>query len=168
MGDYQTMAASGIVPDENCAAAWAMVKNPKALDADGNRVRGHLFQFNESRTLITPTAIIKQTDDFAADWDCLLECLPAKDVAYAAYCFEYRDIQSGYTDGDLESAPIKMKLILISWAPDSLKPQVKMLVPSSFAGFKEVCEGTSCNVQMNCMDDAMYSNVCSKLGIRLA
>ena len=52
-------------------------------------------------------------------------------------------------------------------APDSAKPQVKMLVPSSFAGLKEVCQGSAANVQMNDLDDAQYESVCAKLGIKL-
>jgi len=43
-----------------------------------------------------------------------------------------------------------------------------MLVPSSFAGLKEVCQGSAANIQMNDMDDAQYENVAVKLGIKLA
>lgn len=38
-----------------------------------------------------------------------------QDVMYAAYEFDFKDIGSGYNDGDLDAAPIKTKLIVVSW-----------------------------------------------------
>ena len=39
----------------------------------------------------------------------------SQEALYCAYEFDFKDIQSGYNDGDLETAPVKSKLILISW-----------------------------------------------------
>merc|ERR1712146_390957 len=142
MGDNRKMASSGIAPAPECADKWALVKNPKGAENDVP-VRGYTFKFTPKRDLIVPDAAIPKTEDFKADWDKFVETLPPKDVMYAAYEFDFKDIGSGYNDGDLDAAPIKTKLIVVSWAPDSAKPQ------------------------MNDLDDAQYESVCAKLGIKL-
>merc|ERR1712167_151092 len=103
-------------------------------------------------------------ETLAADWQTFVEMLPPKDALYCAYEFDYVDKKSGYNDGDEDTFPIKAKLVLISWAPDIAKPQVKMLVPSSFAGLKDVCQGSQFYVQANSLDDLTYEAVCKKLG----
>merc|ERR1711918_238961 len=117
------------------------------------------FEGDDGKTLSQKT--------LRADWDNFVASLPAKDALYCGYEFEFQDIQSGYNDGDLETAPIKAKLIMISWAPDSAKPQVKMLVPSSLEALKVVCSGAQVFVQTNSMEDVTYEAICAKLGIKL-
>ena len=110
-------------------------------------------------------------------------------MRYCIYDFAFRDIQSGYSDGDVESAPIKSKVALIQWylipgssdkvvlscvvhrSPDSAKVKVKMLVPSSVASMRAEAEAAniaSVNVQMNCAGDATFEEVCSTLNVKLA
>merc|ERR1712178_440889 len=161
MGTLQraTMAMSGILPDEFCEPEYKRVQK--------REIRAALFCFNDKRTKIVPKESIEKTEDYNADWDKFVEHLPAKDAMYAIYDFEYKDIQSGYNDGDMDTAPVKSKMVLMSWAPDNAKPQVKMLVPSSLAGLKEIAKACSSTVQMSCMDDAVYETMASKLGIKL-
>lgn len=166
-----------VKPHEDCGPKWDLVKKPKG-EEDGQKVRGYTFHFNEKRTAILPGHMLPKTfegDDgktlsqktLRADWDNFVTSLPAKDALYCGYEFEFQDIQSGYNDGDLETAPIKAKLIMISWAPDSAKPQVKMLVPSSLEALKVVCSGAQVFVQTNSMEDVTYEAICAKLGIKL-
>merc|ERR1711988_162727 len=154
------MAMSGILPDDACKDEYNKVKK--------REIRAAIFGFNDKRTRIVPKSNLDKTADFAADWESLKEQLPAKDVRYICYDFEFKDIQSGYSDGDADTAPIKSKIVLFSWAPDNAKPQVKMLVPSSIAGMKDVCDAAGIYVQMNAIDDAEYAAVCGKLGIVVA
>merc|ERR1711907_791724 len=160
MGSHSRMAMSGILPDETCEPHYQLVKK--------REVRCAIFGFNAKRTKIVHKEDLPKTEDFAADWEAFKEKLPAKDAIYAVYDFEHKDIQSGYNDGDLETAPIKSKMALFSWAPDNAKPQVKMLVPSSLAGIKQVCDAAQCQVQLNTMDDAIYETICGKMGIKVA
>merc|ERR1711924_254020 len=171
MGNLETMAASGIKPTGDCAPKWELVKSPKG-EEDGEKVRGFTFGFNAKRTEINPIHRIGKTLDddgnvteetLMADWQKFLDLLPPKDAIYCAYEFEYKDRKSGYNDGDEDSMQIKAKLVLISWAPDNAKPQVKMLVPSSLAGLKDVCAGVQFSVQANCLDDLGYEEVMKKL-----
>merc|ERR1712178_438493 len=107
MGRPVTMAMSGILPDETCEPAYKKVNMRK--------IRGALFKFNDKRTKIILADEIPKGESFSADWDSFVEKLPAKDAMYAIYDFEYKDIQSGYNDGDMEAAPVKSKMILMSW-----------------------------------------------------
>merc|ERR1711939_434249 len=173
MGDSnrdESMASSGIMPGDGCAEKWALVKNPKgAEEVEGNStgVRGYIFKFNAKRTSIDPVEMIPKSEDFRADWEEFKTHLPEKEPLYAAYEFDFKDIQSGYNDGDLEAAPTKTKLILCTWSPDAMKPALKMLVPSSLKGLQDICAGHVATIQMNCMDDCEYESVAGKLGIKL-
>merc|ERR1712080_623303 len=122
------MAASGIKPVAECAEKWELVKKRNG-EEDGRQVRGYTFHFNEKRTNIVPGHMIPKTFEedgktlsqktLRYDWDTFVETLPAKEALYCGYEFEFQDIQSGYNDGDLETAPFKTKVIMISWAPDA-------------------------------------------------
>merc|ERR1711896_58645 len=93
---------SGILPEQPaCKDEYEKVKK--------RTIRASVFGFNDKRSKIVPKFNLDKTGDFAADWESFKEKLPAKDVLYACYDFEFKDIQSGYTDGDAESAPIKSK-----------------------------------------------------------
>merc|ERR1711988_576284 len=101
-------------------------------------------------------------------WGEVVEALPAKDVRYIVYDFQFKDIQSGYHDGDLDTVPIKSKIMLMSWAPDNCKPQLKMLVPSSMAPIKELGKAVSNTLQSSCIEDVTFVSICDKLGIKLS
>jgi hypothetical protein len=147
------------MPDDECKIGYEKVNK--------RQIRAAIWGFNDKRTKIVPKTELAKTESFKADWDTFVESLPAKEALYCCYDFEFKDIQSGYNDGDLEAAPVKSKMTLITWAPDAAKPNVKMLVPSSVAGVKAICDSVQASVQMNCMEDALYENVCDKLGIKL-
>merc|ERR1712025_1060518 len=101
MGHTAVMAMSGILPElPACEDAYKKVK--KGL------IRAAIYGFNDKRTSIVVKNEIAKSPDFSADWDVFMEQLPAKDVMYAVYDFEYYDTQSGYSDG--ESAPVKSKM----------------------------------------------------------
>lgn len=96
---------SGILPDPECEEAYKKVKKGK--------LRAAIYGFNDKRNAIVCKNELEKTPDFSADWDVFMEQLPAKDVMYAVYDFEYNDFQSGYHDGD--SVPVKSKMIIIQW-----------------------------------------------------
>jgi len=150
---------SGILPDESCENGYKKVNS--------RTIRGAVFKFNEKRTAITLKEELPKTEDFAADWENFMEHLEPKEAMYCAYDFEFKDHASGYHDGDADTAPIKSKMVLLTWAPDNAKPQIKMLVPSSLKGLQDKCKNCQYTVQMNCIDDAQYINVAAKLGIKL-
>merc|ERR1711939_182696 len=120
-----TMASSGIMPDPECAEIWKALRTQK--DYNGTSLRGHVFKVNETKTAIIPDFPIPKSGDKMADWAVLEEHLgnTPKDICFAAYDFEYDDASSGYNDGD--STVTKSKLCMITWAPDTAKPQRKML-----------------------------------------
>lgn len=143
-------------------------------------VGGWTFVFNEKRTHIIPYKPLPQVnlaDVPRGDWQAACETdyghfqtllnddAVAFPVGFAAYDFRYVDTKSGYNDGD--EMPIKNKLITLTWAPDNLKPKVKMLVPSSLRNLLTVCEGFSTCCQLSDMDDALYTSVASKAKINL-
>merc|ERR1711934_26951 len=145
------------MPDEACKEGYEQVKKRK--------IRAATFGFNPKRTAIIPKDTIEKTEDFKADWEKMQELLPPKDALYFVYDFEFKDFKSGYNDGDEETAPIKSKMALFSWAPDNAKPQVKMLVPSSLAGIKQLCDAAQHTIQLNSMDQTSYEEVCKSLGV---
>merc|ERR1712167_93718 len=149
----------GIMPDDECKIGYEKVNK--------RQIRAAIWGFNDKRTKIVPKTELAKTESFKADWDTFVESLPAKEALYCCYDFEFKDIQSGYNDGDLEAAPTKSKVVLFSWAPDVAKPKKKMLVPSSMAAIKKVCEGAQVTVQMNSSDQTQYDEVCKQLGIKL-
>jgi len=170
------MASTGIEPSAACAEKWALVKKPQGKE-DGKLVRGYIFGFDSENPkkvkFIEPRTMIEMSTEedgsvnektMQADWDTFVAMLPPKDSLYCAYDFMFTDKKSGYNDGDEETAPIKTKLVLISWAPDIGKPQMKMLVPSSLGGIKDVCVGHQFYIQANSLDDLTYEAVQKKLG----
>merc|ERR1711990_373131 len=172
--DEATMAnrsMTGIDCADECAGILKEIQRRK--------LRWALFGFNDKRDLIIPLAqkapmcaekdltmeIIRQ------EWEEMADQLPPNDVRYCVYDFAYKDIQSGYSDGDVECAPVKSKVALIQWSPDSAKVKVKMLVPSSVASIRAEAEAAniaSVNVQMNCHEDTVFEAVCDTLNIKLA
>merc|ERR1711912_22148 len=130
-----------------------------------------VFGFNDKKTEIivleTQEPKCKENeltmDIIVSDWEDCMEHLPPKDVRYVVYDFAYKDISSGYNDGDLETAPIKSKVALIQWSPDSAKPRLKMLVPASVASIKQECDAAKCTsvtLQMNSQQDMQFKHAC--------
>lgn len=162
---------TGIECDPECGTLLKAIQRRK--------LRWAMFGFNDKRDLIIPVGNAEPTckeseltmDIIRAEWEGMADQLPLNDVRYCIYDFAFRDIQSGYSDGDVESAPIKSKVALIQWSPDSAKVKVKMLVPSSVASMRAEAEAAniaSVNVQMNCAGDATFEEVCSTLNVKLA
>merc|ERR1712216_249445 len=156
-----TMASSGIMPDPECKVVWEALLKKK--EYNGQTLRGHVFKVNETKTAIIPDFPIPKTEDKMADWEVLETHLgnTPKDICFAAYDFEYDDASSGYDDGD--SVVVKNKLCMITWAPDTAKPQRKMLAPSSSKALEAVFTGSTKVVQMNDTDEATHANVASVL-----
>merc|ERR1712227_310346 len=160
-----TMASSGIKPKmPECGDAWAKVKAKSGI-------RAVTFEFSPKRDSIIVGREIPMTEATEEAnleaWDEMVASLPPKGACYIAWEWHYVDRGSGYNDGDVDSLPTKSKLVFFTWASDSAKPQVKMLVPSSSAGLQDVCDGTQVVVQMNSLDDASPASVAQKLGIKL-
>merc|ERR1712072_34107 len=149
------MAMSGIEPDkDDCMASYTAVKSKK--------IRCAVYGFNDKKTKIITKHTIEKTADYQADWDNFVGLLPEKEGCYACYDFEYKSTD-GYNDGDKESAGTKSKIIMIMWAPDNAKPQVKMLVPSSFAGIKALCDGSQANYEIHDADEKLLATATAKL-----
>merc|ERR1711998_101999 len=165
-GASKTMASSGIKPKmPECGDAWAKVKSSR------DATRAVTFEFTPKRDAIVvgqeiPLDEPSEEANLAA-WATMVENLPPKGALYIAWEWHYVDRGSGYSDGDLDTLPTKSKLVFFTWAPDSAKPQVKMLVPSSSAGLQEVCDGPQVVVQMNSLDDTTPETIARKLGITL-
>jgi len=145
-------------------------------------VGGWTFVFNDKKTQIVPYKPLPQSNledvpvserqaAVEADWEhfktLVQEDAKGFPVGYAAYDFRYLDTKSGYNAGDAEDMPMKTKLITVTWAPDNLKPRMKMLVPSSVANVTGICDGFTTMVQLSDMDDAMYASVAEKAKIKL-
>merc|ERR1711865_84010 len=138
---------TGIECDPECGTLLKAIQRRK--------LRWAMFGFNDKRDLIIPVGNAEPTckeseltmDIIRAEWEGMADQLPLNDVRYCIYDFAFRDIQSGYSDGDVESAPIKSKVALIQWSPDSV---------ASMRAEAEAANIASVNVQMNCAGDATF------------
>lgn len=150
------------MPDPECANIWAaLLKNKPYGD---KKIRGYIFKVNETKTAIVPDVEIIRTESREDDWGVFenhIQNMP-KDICFGAYDYEYEDHSSGYNDGD--SVVTKNKLCMLVWAPDTAKPQRKMLAPSSSKSLEAVFNGSTKTVQMNSPDEATFAAVGGVLG----
>merc|ERR1711988_1439775 len=162
---------TGIMPAEDVAGVLKKIQRRK--------LRYAVFGFNDKRDLIITLEEqppqCKESDltmdIIREEWESMVEHLPPQDVRYVVYDFAFRDISSGYNDGDLEMAPIKSKLLLIQWSPDSAKPKVKMLVPASVASIQAECDDANLatvSLQLNSTGELMFESACDMIGVKLA
>merc|ERR1711934_187007 len=137
-------------------------------------LRWAIFGFNDKKDEILTSdasadpsgSVDPSAEEMRAEWECMCSHLPADDVRYVVYDFLYRDLPSEQNQD--KAIPVKSKLALISWAPDHAKPNVKMLIPSSRAQVKHVCDSCQYNVQVNDMADLDYDTFAGNLEIQLA
>ncbi|XP_059141267.1 uncharacterized protein LOC131941596 [Physella acuta] len=136
--------ASGIKIDDSVKKAWA---GCSMMSVKSKKLKYAVFKFSDDVKKVEVEKTGSTDDGEPCEYDVVIGSLPADDVRYLAYDFDFCN-----KDGTKKS-----EMILVSWHPESCSVRKKMICASSFNALK-----SALSVSKNVIEGDNYSEVDTK------
>ncbi|GFR97789.1 cofilin [Elysia marginata] len=143
--------ASGVKITDEVKSVYAKVAiSSKTPSPD--KLKFAVFSFSDDLTKIIVEGKGKKGDE-NWEYDNLVATLPANDVRYIAYDFEYLKMEGSDTS----------KVVLVSWCPETSPIKKKMLGASSFNALKLALGSPDKYLEGDCLSEVDTKAVLEKL-----
>ncbi|RUS77865.1 hypothetical protein EGW08_014378 [Elysia chlorotica] len=144
--------ASGVKVVDDVKLAFSNV-SINSSSKKKEKLKYGIFKFSEDATQIVVDSTGKKGESENWEYDKLVQNLPANDVRYVAYDFEFLKM-----DGTPNS-----KVILVSWCPETSPIKKKMLAASSFNSLKTALGNPDKYLEGDCLSEVDTKAVLDKL-----